>query len=233
MGAISLTRGKGIVASIDQELCVECGCCYRMRVCPQQAIVMTELGWPRALRQQFSDPLVPHASTGGGGRGTEEMKTNDVTGRFREGQVGLGVELGRPGIGASFRDVERVVKAVAGLGVSFEPENPVTALLTDPATGSINPEVLDERVLSAIVEFRCDLDKLPAVLTHLRNTAKDMETVFSVSVISKMLEGGTIPFEEHVQEAGVVLRPNGKINVGLGRPLFRGGADRRSSGCQR
>ena len=52
---------------------------------------------PRSIRAAFSDPTVVHAGTGVGGRGTEEIKTNGVTGRLQEGEVGIVVEIGRPG----------------------------------------------------------------------------------------------------------------------------------------
>ena len=48
-----------------------------------------------------------------GGRGTEEGKTNDRTGRFHFGQVGICVEMGRPGISTSFADAQVVAQAVA------------------------------------------------------------------------------------------------------------------------
>lgn len=35
------------------------------------------------------------------------------------------------------------------------------------------------------------------------------------------LPDGTIPHEEWVQKAGYALSPNGKTNLGMGRPLFR------------
>ena len=55
------------------------------------------------------------------GRGTEEMKTNDVKGTFLPGEVGVGIELGRPGIEANFRDVEKVAMALmkADLGTNW------------------------------------------------------------------------------------------------------------------
>jgi hypothetical protein len=56
--------------------------------------------------------------TGVGGRGTEEIKTNDVTGRIGEGEAGIVVELGRPGVGARIRDVERVAMALLRWAVS-------------------------------------------------------------------------------------------------------------------
>jgi hypothetical protein len=67
-------------------------------------------------------------TTTGGGRGTEEMKTNDVTGRYRDGEVGIAAELGRPCVGFRFRDLERVTTGLAERGIRFEPDNPVTVL---------------------------------------------------------------------------------------------------------
>ena len=97
------TRRAGVV--LDE--CVECHACYRGMsrekltptlvrlvrrfaeifrfrfdpepdVCPTSAIVPQDLTWPRTVRRAFSDVLVTHESTGILGRGTEEVKTNDV-----------------------------------------------------------------------------------------------------------------------------------------------------------
>ncbi len=84
--------------------------------CPVDAINQQKLEWPRSLRSAFSNPQTEHKSRDMG-RGTEEMKTNEITHRFREGEVGVAVELGRPLVGTSFRDVERVTTAVARLGI--------------------------------------------------------------------------------------------------------------------
>src|SRR5262249_58384570 len=77
-------------------------------ICPTDAIVPEELSWPRIVRRAFSDPQVPHESTGIHGRGTAEVKTNDVTDRVKQGEAGFVVEFGRPGIGARFSDIELV-----------------------------------------------------------------------------------------------------------------------------
>lgn len=218
MGAISLQRGKMITAWIDEEKCVECGTCYRSAVCTQEAIFQDELVWPRKLRRQFSDPLEPH-DTGNRGRGTEEMKTNDVTGKYDYGQVGVAVELGRPGIGTSFSDVEKITMAMAELGAKFEPDNPTTILMVDPAIGKMKPEILKERVLSAIVEFITELDSLPIFLIKLKEIAPKLDTVFSLALISRMLPGNIFETEEVALKAGIELRPNAKHNLGLGRLL--------------
>ena len=169
VGAIqSLGKAGGGIARVDQDRCVECGVCLRADICPTGAIRMPDLEWPRAVRMAFSNPIAPHRGTDEMGRGTEEMKTNDVTGLFGPGVAGLAIEMGRPGVGTSLRDVETMARAVAEVGVAFAPVNPVTRLIPDPKTGALEPEVLGERVLSAIIEFHVPMNRLPEVLAAIR-----------------------------------------------------------------
>jgi NAD-dependent dihydropyrimidine dehydrogenase PreA subunit len=215
----------GTVSVIDQELCVECGCCLgRSAVCPVDAIFRPDLAWPRILREYFSNPHVKHPSTTGNGRGTEEMKTNDVTGRFTRGWAGVALEMGRPGVGTSVKDMQTVAMALARLGVAFEPANPVAELMSDPATGRFHEAVLNERFLSAIIELKIPLSKLAEVLAVVREVAGQIDTVFSLDLISRLEADGVNPTLAIARQAGFTPRPNAKINVGLGRPLFAGGA---------
>jgi NAD-dependent dihydropyrimidine dehydrogenase PreA subunit len=215
VGAIKATKGE---VYIDQELCVECGACLKSGVCRQNALYQPKLEWPRILRAQFSDPLVPHPSTGIGGRGTAEMKTNDVTGRFREGELGFAIEMGRPGISTSFADVEKVAMAIAGK-VEFEPRNPVTVLL-NPKTGALTDDsVRKERVLSAIIECKTTEERGLEILNILRKVSKEINTVFSLCIITRC-KGFEIPFKRKMEENGFMPLINGKTNVGLGRPLY-------------
>jgi hypothetical protein len=179
------------------------------------------LEWPRSVRAVFGDPTTIHPSTGVPGRGTDEIKTNDVTGRLRKGEAGLVIEMGRPGTGAYFRDIEKVAMALAKLKPHFEKENPVTQLMVDPESGKIKDEVLNEKVLSAIIEIKTIFHKIPEFLLTLEKIQKEVDTVISVGIASKCLPDGTIPHEEWVRKAGYKLSFNGKTNIGLGRPLFR------------
>jgi len=169
----------------------------------------------------FSDPITVHPGTGVSGRGTDEIKTNDVTGRLREGDVGLVIEMGRPGIGAYFRDIEKIAMAFAKLKPHFEKENPVTQLMSNPETGKIKDEILNEKVLSAIIEIKTTLEKIPEFFHTLEKIQKEVDTVISVGVASKCLSDGTLPHEEWVKKAGYQLSVNGKTNIGLGRPLYQ------------
>jgi Pyruvate/2-oxoacid:ferredoxin oxidoreductase delta subunit len=224
VGAITtLNRDNTDVSEIDQNDCVECGVCLRAEVCPADAIFMPELDWPRSVRAAFSDPLTSHPSSNLKGRGTMEMKTNDLTGRFRRGEAGISVEMGRPNIGSSFRDIQRVSMALADMGVEFEPENPLSALIVDKTAGKIDEDILDEKVLSAIIEFKVGNDRLKDILTTLKDISNEINSVFSLGLISLVDEDGTVPTVSIAREAGFSPRPNTKTNMGLGRPLFKEG----------
>ncbi len=212
---------RGKKAFIDLGQCVECYACLRSGICPTNAIKVTPLEWPREIRHAFSAVRSLHKSTNVPGRGTEEMKTNDVTGRYKKGYVGISVEMGRPGVGTSFRDVEKVAMAVSKHGVEFEPLNPVTSLMVDRKTGKLNPEILNERSLSAIIEFLIKEDQFPQVITTLKEVSGQIETVFTVGAISKIDEKDRIPLKDLMDQKGLFYRINGKVNLGLGKPLYK------------
>jgi len=206
---------------IDEDECVECGVCLRAQVCKPQAIYLPELTWPRVIRRAFSDPMVEHKETGVPGRGTEEMKTNEVTGRFKRGSWGMAVEVGRPGIGARLKDLELIAMALAEKGVAFEPRNPVTFLFEDVKTGKVKPEVRNEKVLSGIIEFEVRPPQLRPVLQVLKEVAGKVESVFSVDLITHPEVEEKEPALKIAREIGFPIYPNGKVNLGLGRALNR------------
>jgi hypothetical protein len=216
MGAIRV-EGKNVIIEADE--CVECGVCARSGICQDGAFVREELVWPRILRAEFSDPTIPHKKTDIAGRGTAEMKTNDVSGRIRRGEVGVAVELGRPGVGTRFTEVEKVTREVARLKIPLEEANPVSALVQDPKKGTLSPEILGEKVLSAIVEFKVPFDRAEEILDLLQRVTAKLDTVASISLIGRSERDGRIPLEELLNRRGVPFYPNGKVNVGLGRPL--------------
>jgi NAD-dependent dihydropyrimidine dehydrogenase PreA subunit len=212
---------SGETAEIDFDECVECGNCLRMADCPVEAIYPQELAWPRSVRSILSDPLTIAVESGISGRGTEEMKTNEVTGRFRPGYAGIGLEIGRPILGARLYDVEKVAQAVARMGVEFEKINPTTSLMSDPKTGTFKEDVLKEKVLSAILEFSLKLERLPELFDILKKIAEEIDTVFTVDLACRVNPDLSVPTEPYSEAAGLWVAPNGKVNVGLGRPRFR------------
>jgi ferredoxin len=244
MGAISIDPVKNR-AYVNADECVECYTCFRgmsmehlnptlvrtirgflrlfrLRfdpepdVCPTSAITPDELSWPRIVRRAFSDPQVPHESTGVHGRGTEEVKTNDVTNRVGVGEAGYVVEFGRPTVGVRFRDIEKMTQALAAMGIEFEPRNPVTHLMTDKSAGKLRDDILSEKILSAIVEFRTPIDEVPQVLRRIDDVSRTLDTVVAVGVSTRCDSDGGSALDTILAEEGFSF-VRGKTNLGLGR----------------
>jgi len=243
MGAIYIDEHG--FAEINEEACVECHTCYRglsvenlppwpvryvrrmlakvhLRfqpepdICPTGALEPDELSWPRIVRRAFSDPQVPHESTNIGGRGTAEVKTNDVTNRIGNGEAGFVVELGRPGVGVYFKEVDRVTRTLAENGVAFETENPVTHLMSDRDNGRIREDVFEEKVLSCIIESKIGLDRVPEMLGVIEGLAPTLNTIVSIGVSTRCDENGDDPLKEILQKRGYDAW-RAKINLGMGR----------------
>src|SRR6202162_519107 len=233
-------------ATVNRDECVECYACYnglsterlnpvlvrtirrlfqiaRLRcdpepdICPTAAFEPEDLQWPRVVRRAFSDPRATHESTGVQGRGTEEVKTNDVTGRGQWGEVGFTIEFGRPGVGVWLRDIQKMTWALAKAGVAFEKKNPFTLLMTDVTTGTLREDVLDEKVLSAIVEIKVKVDQTQRIIELVREVEKDVDTVVALGVGTRCDENG----EERLVGAGLervgYKLERAKTNMGLGR----------------
>jgi NAD-dependent dihydropyrimidine dehydrogenase PreA subunit len=215
MEAISLGPER---AEIDQDECVECNACLRSDVCPTDSLIKPELEWPRSVRRAFSDPAPQHGLTGIPGRGTEEMKTNDVTGRYRVGEAGFVIDIGRPGVGTRLRVVEKIFKRLVNLGVHFEEQNPLRSLLKDKNENAFKEEVLDEKVLSIIIEFKVSSSRLQEILDELKKCAAEIDTVFSVGLIDKVSDDGSMENYEQARQLGYHPSINAKVNIGMGRP---------------
>lgn len=217
-GAIGM---EGKKATIDQDECVECGICIRQIDCPHKAFYEPEevRQWPRSVRKVFGDPTEKHESTGVRGRGTEEVKTNDVTGRVKRGEVGFALEFGRPSIGCRIGDVETITVPLSDMGIVFEPCNPLTSLL-DLQTGRVREDVREEKILSAIVEFKIPETQFEEVAAAILRAAEHcQDTVFSWGLVVCYAEDGTLPITQTLDKMGIRYPKNAKVNVGLGRPL--------------
>lgn len=233
-------------ATVNRDECVECYACYyglsterlnpvmvrtvrklfqlvRLRfdpepdICPTAAFEPEDLQWPRVVRRAFSDPRATHESTGVQGRGTEEVKTNDVTQRVKRGEVGLTIEFGRPGVGVWFRDIQKMTRALAKAGVPFEKKNPLTLLMSDVATGSLREDILNEKVLSAIVEIKVTVDRIGEIIQLVREVEKDLNTVVALGVGTRCDENGEENMVAPILERLGYRIERAKTNTGLGR----------------
>ncbi len=219
-----LPNGDG-KAKIDPDVCVECWVCYRNYACPHGAIEKTPLeSLGDVFKHVISDPSETTTETGVPGRGTEESKTNDVTGRFQEHEVGIAIDMGRPGVGCYLYDVEKVAMAVAAAGVRFAgaDSTPLAKLMIDPDTGKLQDDLLDLHVLSVIIEGKVEIDGLPPVLAAIREVEGQIDTVFSLGLVAQVDEAGNTPVLDMIEECGLDTPQRGKVNMGLGRPLYDG-----------
>jgi NAD-dependent dihydropyrimidine dehydrogenase PreA subunit len=211
VGAISL---KDETAEIDREGCVECGNCLRVAGCPTGALQQDELIWPRIVRKYFSDNQFKWPKemryTTGYGRGTEECKTNDRTGKFKRGEVGIMVELGRPNTGTALSNAEKIIRTLMEAGAQMADKSPITAMLS---------EIRNERVLSCIVEAKVKLADLERALDLLNKVSQELDTVFSLGLVTRMEEGFISPIEPTLRKMGLQVKHNAKMNLGLGKPL--------------
>src|ERR1700722_4962045 len=240
-------------ATINRNECVECYSCFhglsqehlnptmvrtmrkifqmmRLRfdpepdVCPTAAFEPDELVWPRVIRRAFSDPRGPHESTGIEGRGTEEVKTNDIRGRVKVGEVGFTIEFGRPGVGVWMSEIQTMCTALAEHGVSFEKKNPITSLMSDVSKGQLREDVLGEKVLSAIVEIKTTIDRTEEIILLVHDIEKRLDTVVALGVGTRCDGDG----EDRV--VGPILERLGyeleraKTNIGIGRVTNKGAA---------
>ena len=245
MGAIYIDHSINR-ATINDDACVECGNCFRGMttenlnptivriirgiakifrfrfepepdVCPTAAIEMNELTMPRLIRQIFSDPVIEHSSTGIKGRGTEEVKTNDVSLRVDTGDVGYTIEFGRPGVGVRFSEIQQMTRALANYGVTFEPNNPITHLMTSVESGDIRTDILDEKILSAIVEIKTKIEEVEDVLEIVHNINQEIDTVTAIGISTRCDENGEDTLLAPLLEELGYPHYRAKTNMGLGR----------------
>ena len=115
---------------------------------------------------------------------------------------------------------QHVALAATGL-VEFETCNPITKMMKDNKTGYFREDILDERVYSAILEFPVRIEKFAEVLNLVKEIATKTETLFSLDACSLTHDGQDEKVEQIMRDCGIDFRPNGKVNLGLGKPFYQ------------
>jgi hypothetical protein len=108
-----------------------------------------------------------------------------------------------------------MTRALARLGIQFEPNNPVTHMMTDKVAGKLRDDILKEKILSAIVEFKTTIGNVPAVLKKIDEVSKTLDTVVAVGVSTRCEQDGRSALDTVLADAGVSF-VRGKTNLGLG-----------------
>ncbi len=208
MEAIKKAGDDVPTAFIDLKECVECGACLQSNVCPTNAIQHSESSWLRDIKR----------SAVTGGRGTGDVKRNDIQGIYKEGEVAVGAEIGRPDVGFYFRDLEKITQELSKLDFEYQIGRSVREMF-DQKTGELNKkELLDEKAMSARIEIKVKTEDVVKVITALQEISRKIDTVLSIDIISRC-RNTEIPVQHILKEASIKVRSNGKVNIGLGRPL--------------
>jgi hypothetical protein len=133
------------------------------------------------------------------------------------GEVGFTIEFGRPGVGVWFRDIQTACSALARAGVSFEKKNPITSLMNDVSTGAIREDVLNEKLMSAIVEIKVPVERTEEIIRLVWDIEKQVDTVVALGVGTRCDETGDETVVAPILERLGYKLQRAKTNTGLGR----------------
>jgi hypothetical protein len=89
--------------------------------------------------------------------------------------------------------------------------------MSDVTTGTLREDVLDEKVLSAIVEIKVKVDQTQQIIELVREVEKDVDTVVALGVGTRCDENGEERLVAPVLESMGYKLERAKTNMGLGR----------------
>ena len=111
--------------------------------------------------------------------------------------------------------MSKVAQVLAKHGVEFEPKNPVTILMEDRKTGKLREDVLNEKVLSAIIECLFPIEQFKEILDVLQEVSKEVDTTITVECINRADPDGSYPLRKLLDEMGIPYYINGKHQESL------------------
>ncbi len=106
--------------------------------------------------------------------------------------------------------------SLANADVAFEEKNPVSNLMTDREHGLLNPEILNEKVMSVIIECTAAEADIVDVLLLLRRISAEIPTIMAVGISVRCDEGGHTDLEAVLREHDFEFN-RAKTNIGIGR----------------
>ncbi len=88
--------------------------------------------------------------------------------------------------------------------------------MSDPTTGAIREDILNEKVLSAILELKSALAHVPEILRAVEAVAPTLNTIVSIGVATRCDAQGDNQLEPLLKREGYSAY-RAKTNLGLGR----------------
>ena len=151
---------------------------------------------------------------GGSGFGLQSLILGDG---LNKGVVAITVDVGRPILGCTMADIEKITTRLAKIGVFPDPTSAVARLMSNPSIGKLRDGVLGERFYYIVIQCKTEESRLPDVVKALKEAAKEVDTVFSVAVHTRLADDYSLPDTSALEELGVEAWPNGKVWLDLGR----------------
>ena len=99
-------------------------------------------------------------------------------------------------------------------------DNPIVELIADEKTGALNPEILNEKAISILIEFILPDTATGELMAIVGELAGEVNTVFNVSVGLHADEAGRSPLAE-LFGRDIRTLPNGKVNLGLAHGIVK------------
>jgi len=112
------------------------------------------------------------------------------------------------------------VKKFKSRGYDVVDHNPVASLVVDE-DGSLDPEVLNEKVISCVLEFIIPEKATDRLLKMIDELSTEVNTVFNVCVGLRADDQGNSPLDKLFNN-DVFRLPNGKVNIGLAAGISPG-----------
>jgi hypothetical protein len=107
--------------------------------------------------------------------------------------------------------------ALARAGVLFEKRNPITTMMSDVSTGTIREDIMNEKVLSAILEIKVPVERTEEIVRLVHDVEKKLDTVVALGVATRCESDGEERVVAPVLERLGYKLERAKTNTGLGR----------------
>ncbi len=92
--------------------------------------------------------------------------------------------------------------------------------MSDLKTGKLRGDLPNVRFLSIIIEGKCSLSTLPSVIKALKKVEREIDTVFSLGLATRVDEKGYSTVLDIIKQLDIPQPIRGKVNVGLDKPLI-------------
>src|SRR5437867_2851824 len=173
--------------TINPKKCVACGNCTY--VCPMGAI--------------YIDPVIKRATI----NRTECVECYACYNGLSQEQLNPTIVL----------TIQKMCWALAKADVKFEKKNPITSLMSDVATGTIREDVMDEKLMSAIIEIKVPVARTEEIVRLVWEVEKQVDTVVALGVGTRCDENGEDPIVGPILEKLGYRLERAKTNIGLGK----------------